>query len=180
VRKIFLALFLFGIVHIGFAQEKRKIEWADIDRLSWQNFEAAPDYNIDFSANTNSGMSYSWNYSTRSGKPELAHEVKSNFYLDLSWVKDVNNPAYLLAHEQLHFDITELHARKLRKRLAEYEIGRRIRQDLKILYNITEAERVAMQNRFDKETSHSENKEAESRWRKFVASKLADYDDFAL
>ena len=125
-------------------------------------------------------MSYSWNYSTSSGKPELAHEVKSNFYPDLSWVKEVNNPAYLLAHEQLHFDITELHARKLRKRLAEYEIGRRIRQDLKKLYNSTEAERVAMQNRFDEETSHSENKEAESRWRKFVAFQLADYEDYAL
>ena len=180
MRKVFLVLFLLGIVHIGGAQEKRKIAWADIDRLSWQNFEAAPDYNIDFSANTNSGISYSWNYSTSTGKPELTHEVKSNFYPDLSWVKDVNNPEYLLAHEQLHFDITELHARKLRKRLAEYEPGRRIRQDLKRLYNITETERVAMQNRFDKETSHSENKEAELRWRKFVASKLADYEDYTL
>ena len=37
-----------------------------------------------------------------------------------------------------------------------------------------------MQNRFDKETSHSENKEAELRWRKFVASKLAEYEDYAL
>ncbi|WPY99540.1 DUF922 domain-containing protein [Christiangramia sp. OXR-203] len=180
MRKFLLALFLFGIVQIGCSQEKRKIEWASIDRLSWQNFEASPDYSIDFSANTNSGMSYSWNYSTRTGKPELTHEVKSNFYPDLSWVKDVNNPAYLLAHEQLHFDITELHARKLRKRLAEYEIGRRIRQDLKRLYNITEAERVAMQNRFDKETSHSENKEAEYHWRKFVASQLAEYEVYAL
>ena len=76
MKKVFLVLFYFGIVHIGCAQEKRKIEWADIDRLSWQNFEASPDYNIDFSANTNSGMSYSWNYSTSTGKPELAHKVR--------------------------------------------------------------------------------------------------------
>ena len=130
-------------IHIYiFVEEKRKIAWADIDRLSWQNFEAAPDYKIDFSANTNSGISYSWNYSTSTGKPELTNEVKSNFYPDLSWVKDVNNPEYLLVHEQLHFNITELHARKLRKRLAEYEPGRRIRQDLKRLYNITETAQI--------------------------------------
>ena len=84
----------------------------------------------------------------------------------------MKNEEYLLAHEQLHFDISELHARKLRKALNEYEIGRSIRQDLKSLYNRIESERVSMQNRFDKETSHSENREEEMRWRKFVAARI--------
>ncbi|WP_026915548.1 DUF922 domain-containing protein [Christiangramia portivictoriae] len=178
MKKLFFAFFLCGMILNGYSQDKRKIEWAEKVRLSWQDFQGTPDENIDFSANTNSGMSYFWNYSTSTGKPELTHEVKSNFYPDLSWVKEVNNPEYLLAHEQLHFDITELHVRKLRKRLTEYKVGRSVRQDLKKLYKKTEAERVAMQNRFDKETSHSQIKEAELRWRQLIASRLAEYEDY--
>lgn len=147
--------------------------------LTWEDFKAQPDKSNSYSANTNSGISYSWNYSTASGKPVLEHEVFTNFYPNLSWVKQIQDEEYLLAHEQLHFDISELHARKLRKALDGYEIGRNIRLDLKRIYKRIEAERDSMQNQFDKETSHSENKSAEMRWRKFVGDELESLKDYS-
>lgn len=174
-------LFFLAIPMITFSQEKQeKIQWQEEFLLDWNDFKAQPDKSNSFSANTNSGIGYSWSYSTASGKPVLLHEVFTNFYPNLSWVKEIKNKEYLLAHEQLHFDISELHARKLRKALDDYEIGRNIRQDLKRIYNNIESERVAMQNRFDKETSHSENSSAEMRWRKFVADELENLKAHAL
>lgn len=165
---------------LGFAQEKQeKIQWQEGKLLSWQEFKAQPDHSNSFSANTNSGMGYSWSYSTASGEPVLIYEVAANFYPNLSWVKEIQNEVYLLGHEQLHFDISELHARKLRKALADYEIGRTIRQDLKRIYNRIEFDRVAMQNLFDKQTSHSENRSAEMRWRQFVADELKKLKEYS-
>ena len=163
-----------------FSQESDdKIKWREDRPLTWEDFQAEPDTTISYSANTNSGISYGWNYSTASGEPVLDHEVFTNFYPKRSWVKNIENEEYLLAHEQLHFDISELHARKLRKALDEYEIGRSIRQDLKRLYNRIEAERVSMQNKYDKETSHSEIREAEMRWRKFIQQELKKLEKYS-
>lgn len=170
-------LFFFSAI---WAQEQEKIKWQQERQLTWQDFKAEPDTTLSYSANTNSGISYTWNYSTATGVPILEHEVFTNFYPNKSWVqKDIHDKNYLLKHEQLHFDISELHARKLRKALAEYEIGRNIRQDLKRIYNRIESERVEMQNRFDRETSHSENKEAEMKWREFVRLELKKLEDYS-
>ncbi|MDX1761505.1 MAG: DUF922 domain-containing protein [Christiangramia sp.] len=179
--KDFLAILI--ILNLSFsvvAQEtSEKISWQESRPLTWADFKADPDNSNSYSANTNSGISYSWNYSTASGEPILEFEVLSNFYPNRSWVKDIEDEDYLLAHEQLHFDISELHARKLRKALNDYEIGRNIRQDLRRIYDKVEKERVAMQNEFDRETSHSENNTAEMQWRKFIASELEKYDEFS-
>ncbi|GAA4319897.1 hypothetical protein GCM10023115_46630 [Pontixanthobacter gangjinensis] len=147
--------------------------------MTWADFKAAPDYSISYSANTNSGISYSWNYSTATGEPVLEYEVFSNFYPKRSWVKGIENEEYLLAHEQLHFDISELHARKLRKAVEEYEIGRNIRRDLRNIYDRIDKERVTMQNQFDRETSHSENRSAEMKWRKFIAAELKKLGNYS-
>ncbi|MBT8295891.1 MAG: DUF922 domain-containing protein [Gramella sp.] len=173
-------LFLFFLcISFGYAQELEKIQWQKSRPLTWEDFKAEPDTSNTFSANTNSGISYSWNYSTASGEPVLKHEVYTNFYPERSWVKDIQDEEYLLAHEQLHFDISELHARRLRKALAQYEIGRNIRQDLKKIYNSIEAERSSMQHQFDRETSHSENIEAEYKWRKFIQQELKKLEKFS-
>lgn len=174
MRQFIVIIFLLVFSQNSFSQKnEEKIKWQEDRLLTWDDFKAIPVDSNSYSANTNSGISYAWNYSTASGKPVLEFEVFSNFYPERSWVREIEDEDYLLAHEQLHFNISELHARKLRKALDEYEIGRNIRQDLKRLYNTIEAERTAMQDKFDKETAHSENREAEIRWRKFVANELA-------
>jgi len=135
-------------------EEQEKIKWQEGRPLTWEDFKAEPDTTLSYSANTNSGISYTWNYSTATGVPVLEHEVFTNFYPNKSWVqKDIHDEDYLLKHEQL-------------------QILRNIRQDLKRIYNRIESERVEMQNKFDRETSHSENKDAEMKWREFIKQEL--------
>ena len=116
MKKSGLLICLLLFFSITFSQEEQeKIKWQANRHLTWNDFKAAPDTTLSYSANTNSGISYSWNYSTATGVPVLEHEVFTNFYPNRSWVQDdIHDEEYLLGHEQLHFDISELHARKLR------------------------------------------------------------------
>lgn len=177
----FLLLFLMFSFSCMAQEKNEKIKWSEKRDLTWEDFMAEPDLSSSYSANTNSGISYNWSYSTAGGEVQLEHEVFSNFYPNRSWVKpDLKDDEYLLEHERLHFDISELHARRLRKALSEYEPARNIRQDLKQIYNLIDEERRKMQKAFDKETNHSENREAETRWRKFIAAELEKFSEFAL
>ncbi len=101
-------------------------------------------------------------------KLELNYTVETFFYTDKSWVRPDSKSDYLLKHEQLHFDISELYARKLREKLAKVDSSKLNKDSSKYLNKLYEevaAERVEMQDQFDKETDHSKNKETELKWR---------------
>lgn len=179
--KKFLSIVLVLMSISTYSQKDEKIAWNENSALTWEDFRAEPDKTADYVASTNSGISYTWNYSTASGEPVLEHEVITNFYPNLSWVKDLDpeDSAHILAHEQLHFDISELFARKLRKALDEYEIGRNIRLDLKKIYSDIERKREEMQRLYDLETSHSQNREEEIKWQKLIAQQLKQLVKFS-
>lgn len=176
---VILGLFLFtcGLN----AQEKEfKLTWNEKKPLAWNDFQGEPNNRISYDASTNSGMSYSWSLSTSpQGKSEFEYEVRSNFYPNLSWVKSNEKNDYLLAHEQLHFDISELHARKLRKAMLEYCLGKDVKKDLRDIYHRIENERQRMQEQYDAESRHSLNKENEAKWQEFVKQELVKLKAYA-
>lgn len=171
---IFLVVFSPG----AFSQaEADKIFWEQ-DVLNWEDFKAQPIAESKFDANTNAGLSFSWGLKKDNEVIELTYEVSSYFNPYLSWVKEDSDKDYLLKHEQLHFDITELHARKLQKKLAEVNPASLHKDPKGILtriYQSVEKERTAMQLRFDKESRHSVDKEGEARWQQFVRTELLKY-----
>lgn len=179
MRNILISLIIFCSFPLNAQNGQPKIHWNKDRPLKIADFKAIPPDGLDYEANTNSGISYSWTYATNTGEQVLEYEVMSNFYPNLSWIRDVEDEDYLLAHEQVHFNISELHARKLRKLLSEYVIGRMVRRDLKTLYTKVESQRMAMQEKFDKETDHSRIKEQEFRWRKFILKELERLKAFA-
>ena len=172
--------FLFFYTFTGFSQATEfKWAWNENKPLTWADFQAEPGERERYDASTNSGISYSWSFSTHNGKEQFCYEVRSNFYPNLSWVKNGENNEHLLAHEQLHFDISELHARKLRKAIKEYRITSNIKQDLRDIYYQIETERQEMQNKFDLESRHSTEKEAEGKWQNHVKTELDKYGAYA-
>lgn len=177
----FLFLILFLVSYFSYSQATEyKLSWDAKKPLSWQNFQAAPNHGTRYDATTNSGISYSWSLTTGNGKDDFRYEVKSNFYPDLSWVKPNKTSDYLLAHEQLHFDISELHARKLRKAIQEYRMTKDVKQDLRKIYHAIESERQEMQKKYDLESKHSLQKDSEEKWQKYVKSELEKYNQYAL
>lgn len=180
--KFYTFLFLLMVFIGATAQENpQKIYWKEA-KLSWDDFKAKPIPDSPFHANTNAGLSYSWGLKNENGKIELNYEVRGFFNPNSSWVdpKSKTND-YLLQHEQLHFDITELHARKLRKKLAELRIeqlGKNPKSSLNKLYEDIEKERAAMQLKYDRESNHSINKEGEAKWQNFVKRELKKFENF--
>lgn len=176
---LFLLLLICGS---SFAQRNlEKVSWNENKPLSWKDFRGEADANSTFHANSNTGITYSWRLNTVNGVVALEYEVCSNFYPDLSWVVAGSDNLYLLKHEQLHFDISELHARKLRKKLADLPIswlGKDPRTKLNGFYEKIDNERREMQTRFDRESQHSINKEAEAKWRKYVYEELEKYRNY--
>jgi hypothetical protein len=158
-----------------------KIDWKT-EPLSWSDFSGKPDPISSFHANTSSGISYYWSMKSSSEGHEFLYEVASYFLPDQSWVRPGKESEHLLAHEQLHFDITELHARKLRKAMEEFDFleTKNIKPALANIYKKVEAERAAMQKKFDLETRHSMDKPAQLKWQKYVQEELLKLKDFSL
>ena len=180
--KYFLLILFFGFIGNAKAQPvEEKILWEEGILLNWEDFKAAPPQNSKFKANTNAGITYSWGLQIENASKTLNYEVNSYFYPQLSWVDQGSQNAHLLKHEQTHFDITEWHARKLRKELSEIdsnELNQDTRKILNDLYKTIEIERSGMQKAYDRETKHSLNKEAEVKWQKMVKEELFKLRDF--
>jgi len=180
--KTFFFIFFITISSFVFAQSgDSKISWIEEFPLKWQDFQGTPLEKTLFHANSNTGLSYSWGLKGTSQKMELDYKVETFFYPEESWVQPASKSDYLLKHEQLHFDISELHARKLRKLLASLDaskINKDSRNYLNKLYEKLDKERSAMQNAFDKESNHSLNKEAELKWQQFIKEELDKLKDF--
>ncbi|MDT0650769.1 DUF922 domain-containing protein [Autumnicola edwardsiae] len=181
MKSFFLTLFLVCTSFVFAQNEKEKIQWDKNTPLTWSDFRGEPSSSSDFKASTNSGMSISWSLSKSGNKVVLEdYEVIANFYPDQSWKKEtIKKKEYILGHEQLHFDISELHARKLRKALAGYEGGKNIQKDLTAIYRKYEKERVRMQNMFDAESVHSRVEEEELKWRRILKQQLEKYQNYA-
>lgn len=155
-----------------------KIEWNESKRLTWADFQGHPQGAADYVASTNSGISFSFSYSEKNGKRNLEYTVKSNFYPKLSWYKPDLVSEYILKHEQAHFDISELYARILRKKLSEANFSENLKEEIEQIYEGNEMERRATQNKFDDETDHSKIPENEYKWRKYIAEQLELYEQW--
>lgn len=173
--KIILYSIFFLLFSTSFVNDD-KIAWSHAAKLTWADFQGIPESGSNFVASTNSGMSLTFSYSEQNGKLTYDFDIKGYFYPKLSWFKQQGASDYILTHEQTHFDITELHTRKFRKRMSDTTFSSTIKQEVQVIYEQTELERKQMQQRFDTETNHSQNKNSEIEWRNFVAAQLELYD----
>ncbi|MFC5048964.1 DUF922 domain-containing protein [Aquimarina hainanensis] len=136
----FLAVILFLVFpNDGYVE---KFSYAEKSKLDWSDFRGEPDWNSDFDAVVITGITYQWSYGKDEGEIALDYKVDSFCYPSQSWAKIGQRTDYLLNHEQLHFDISELHARILRKRLKDYKPGKNIRRDLNKMYKLVERMRT--------------------------------------
>lgn len=92
------------------------------------------------------------------------------FSRNLSWTKDTIS-VDLLEHEQGHFDIDEIFARRLRKYFHDYEYGIIDRIDLNKV-NIIKKERNIFQNQYDFETDHGTIPEEQKIWNELIRQEL--------
>ena len=108
----------------------------------------------------------------------MTYKIKSLFSRTRSW--GLHKTDYILSHEQGHFDIAEIFARKLHKKMSEYRFDKRTcNKKLGEIYDEIVEEKSEMQNDYDKETRHSINKEKQAQWLKKIERLLVEYEDYA-
>jgi len=146
-------------------QDYDTIPWKLNERLSWTDFKGDIPSSSRAAATTASGITY--RYSTN-GNPqnfEVEFKVDAYFYPHKSWYNPALCDTLILGHEQLHFDISEIYARKLKQRLNESTFNRtNIRSKVREIYNAINQELDAFQNQYDRETNFSRNIEKQLLW----------------
>lgn len=149
-------------------KSKDFIVWGT-QELMWKDFRG-PVLSKDFDAGTYGGISY---YKEKNG--ELFWFAY--FSKDKSWHSGEKN--YGLEHEKYHFDIVEIHTRKLRKAISENRLPMKDTKKLNEYINKIWAECELMQNAYDKETKHSKNKKRQIEWEKKINIELDNLKSFS-
>ena len=103
----------------------------------------------------------------------------SKFDKENSWKRDVRT-AELLAHEQLHFDLAELYARKMRKHFALLPNACALSTD-EVAAQAREIQDAwgAREELYDVESEHSRNRPEQLRWEAMVLKEMAALAKYA-
>jgi len=174
--KKYFSLILLFIPLFVFAQDKNEelIDWNSGHRLAWNDYKGAPDPNSDAAATTTSYLGIEYNLTNN----KVTYKIACRFSKNKSW--GLYKTDHILGHEQGHFDITEIFARKLNKETGEYVFNKNSYQrDLQKIYNDIVREKEILQNQYDKETDFSRNKEKQAEWLKMIKEMLKDLEDYA-
>lgn len=154
--------------------EDEMIPWRNQRKLSWEDFLSSPQKQGEAVASTSTSLGIS--YQVKNG--ELTYTITCNFSKKKSW--GLLKTDYILAHEQAHFDITELHARKLYEALYNYEFNPdTFKKDIASIYEKIVAQKEEMQQAYDRETDHSRRKITQNNWLEKIDSMLWDTEPFA-
>jgi hypothetical protein len=149
------------------------ILWNEYYKLGWHDFEGKRSED----AIGDAGSVVQIKAKPYLVKNIVRYEVAALFLRYKSWVSDKSEA--LLAHEQLHFDIAELYARKIREKIRE--LSNRNVNDIKI-YNAAIQDLLEESNRVDKrydtETLHGALIKKQKTWETKINAELRSLENF--
>ena len=156
--------------------------WSAARRLVWPDFQGRPPQTGDEGARTAYGLYYAW--SCR-GDAFAFHAVAA-FHPLRSWVKPIvvghpGESGRVLRHEQVHFDIAEVFARRMRQRFATLAspCARDDAELRRLARELVEAEKETQQ-RYDRESNHGLLTDRQAAWNADVARLLQAVARYAL
>ncbi|WP_434035765.1 DUF922 domain-containing protein [Formosa sp. 4Alg 33] len=169
----------------GFAQTFKKVEketddaiiWTKDRRLKLTDFQAEVDTTTSKKALTGANIIIVPN-SYKNGI--YTYQVFAKFHKDLSWINTTS--AYILNHEQLHFDIAELYARKMRRDIQKIKktTGKVLQSDYRRIHKSLFRSYIYFQKQYDTQTQYSTDQEEQQRWNIIVADDLKKLENFSL
>ena len=165
LKVLVFSLSILAVSQSGSGQDS--IPWKPNYKLKWQDFRGVPEHGSDRVAITVSNIGYSLSYNSTS----YTVKVKCVFEKKKSWT--TTSDSAVLVHEQGHFDISEIFARKLRKAFKEIKFNSKtVQADLKDIFSRINSERRLYNEHYDIETNSSLNTTMQIRWNKKIADEL--------
>lgn len=159
------------------AQDNNRIFWSDSVQLSWNDFQAKPADDQSIAALSSIAIPYSFE---TDGEGEISIQIQVCFVKDESWVKKAEQTPLLLKHEQIHFDIAELHRRKIVKALKEANFTKSNYKE-KLESIVGEHWNKIYRNsqdQYDQETNFSQYIKAQLEWSKKLKRLLEEYKNY--
>jgi hypothetical protein len=167
-------LFTLLLAAATFQQANNLIDWNATRKLTWEDFKGSVDPDSKNAALTSSSINIEFGYDDDG----LEYSIKCSFNKQKSWVRIRNTE--VLAHEQGHFDLAELHARKLFKAMKAYKFNANtVSKDVNTIYDSLMNAHHESQNLYDSETDYSRNKVKQEEWQKKIADELKSLQAFA-
>lgn len=152
---------------------EQQVVWWPQRRLVISDFRA-DTADRPFRAATYCGITY------RAVRRSGGYQVVAQAYFDpeLSYFKQERNDILVLEHEQVHFDLAELYARMLRKRIADAKFTQGdIDSRLKRMFDEVYRELAIEQDRYDSDVYPDPTKQG--LWNGTIASRLAELEAFS-
>ncbi len=156
------------------------LPWSATRRLSWTDFQGIAPTRGDTSALT----AYSIFHGAACSGKAFEFSAIAAFLPRQSWVKPavLANPtesSRTLRHEQTHFDLSEVHARRMRRYFSElYDPCVKTTEELGALAERFVKEEAAAQRKYDEETSHGRVTRKQADWDAEVGRLLASLAKF--
>jgi hypothetical protein len=175
VKKLIIIILI--VPTLSFIQTKElKIEWSTQRKLTWEDFKGKINPASEMVAMSDCGISSKM----KAEKDTLSFLVESYFIPHNSWIKEKKENTKLLNHEQGHFDINEIIARKFRMELAKTPLKKTtvnvIFRDLqKKYFSLLDKE----QGLYDIETNHSKNYNKQLEWDNKIEKELKLLEEYS-
>ncbi len=158
-----------------FRKYETEIHWSRDRKLKWEDFKAIapPDSFKNIAAITYCGIGYHSNRVLLSAPAKIW--VTNIFNCNKSWVRENHKNPGVLDHEQLHFDLSEIYARKMRKSFQESNLtGESLNSIGNSIFRIYYQEFEENQNLYDLETGNGLIEDKQTEWDKKIRKELKE------
>lgn len=173
IRIAVVAAILF-VSQFAVAQNKL-LCWNEERPLQWHYFLGQADESNQYDCESYAEVKYSYTFHSLN---DFHFDVRAYFNPETSWVKSGFKTEALLKHEQTHFDIAELYARKLKQALESKIYSENFDSEIKDVFNQYKEEYHKVQKLYDEETIHSTIAYKQKQWESYVSNELQRYSEF--
>jgi hypothetical protein len=150
------------------------LRWSSLHKLRWEDFKGQTDTLSGHSAVSDIQLKYS--FSNKNSK--LTSKIFCFFNKNNSWVKDSSDQG--LIHEQGHFDIGEIFARKFRKQVTSYQFNSpTINHEFKNMANQIKKEETVMDSMYEKQTDYHRDSTNQIKWNRQIANELTLLQEYS-
>lgn len=166
----YILLVLLCFVMTSFQEDKNVLLWKEDRLLTWDDFNGKPQRRFA-AASTHYDL---LKYLSKADNNSATVTIEAVFFRHESWKNKNWLNDEVLAHEQKHFDIVELFARKLRKAIKEnkFQTYSALEEMLQVLYDKYDEEMDVYQDKYDNETDGSMNGNQQRAWQKKITEEI--------
>ncbi|HEX8358217.1 MAG TPA: DUF922 domain-containing protein [Segetibacter sp.] len=164
-----LAILLLFIISDTKAQQ-HFVAWKETNPLRWEDFSGKANDTSHFEAESFAEVVYSYRFNNLY---DFDFDVKAIFNRNTSWIKKDYKSEALLKHEQVHFDIAELFARKLKLAFYNHVYSGNFQAEILQIFNTVKSEYHQVQQQYDDNTNHSLVTAKQKEWETRIKDELA-------